>query len=186
MTTFCDFDECDLDGTERRGSMTYCKEHARQSDELDAQASLLCARCSKAAQFTVGDEELCSECADMVATHGPAKELPAFAATVKPLTAVERKRCDFDECEAHATERRGPLQLCSQHGAEHDEMEADVAAEDAKHRDNLEARVLELENAARAYIEQMDWVAGHPGPAADKRRAELFAELRRTVYTARR
>lgn len=47
----------------------------------------------------------------------------------------------------------------------------------------LEARVRQLEQAAKAYIEQADWAASKPGPEADAIRAAAYAELRRVVYT---
>lgn len=122
MTTFCEFDECDQRGTEQRGPMFYCPEHAGQSDEIDRETALRCAHCSKPAQYTVGDKELCNDHAS-ISCHN--------ADVARPLTAAERKCCDFDECPARATTRRGALQLCAQHGAEHDEMEAECAREDA-------------------------------------------------------
>jgi hypothetical protein len=65
MTTFCDFDECPNDGTETRGQMTLCPQHARESDRIDRQTPPSCACCmARASTRTVYDLRVCDRCAE--------------------------------------------------------------------------------------------------------------------------
>lgn len=158
---YCDFEDCTEDPAVRRGPQRFCAGHAAELSAADADSAIICARCPQDAEYTVGDLELCRTCADEDATLGPASAV-AQAAKALYIPLALRGRCDFDECQAGASQRREALQLCSQHAEEFDEMQAMQEAEQVEERRRklrMLAKHLEAAQAAMvAWFVDASWL----------------------------
>jgi hypothetical protein len=155
ITRFCDFDDCTLDPVVRRGTQFFCQPHREELESAEADSALLCA-CGADAEYQVGEEQLCRACADDAASQGPASgrflatrlSQPFLARAVAALSGA----CDFDECQAGATESREAMQFCLEHARQHDAIMSEWAREQAKLREQRLAVLTKHLEAAQAAL----------------------------------
>jgi hypothetical protein len=123
-----------------------------------------CAQCPAAAEYTVGEQELCRSCADNAATTGSGSGTflaSRLSEPFRPVAALSGA-CDFDECALGATERRAAMQFCSEHALGHDrimsEWEAERAVERARRVAILTKHLAAAQAAMLAWFVDASWL----------------------------